>query len=519
MTLVKGETATDSAPGAMLTSQPKSVRPDDAIFSGPRTALFVTAVTLIGAALRLHMLSAPSLWIDEASSVGFVVMRWWSFLRLLWGGQGNMTLYYLLLRGWIHLGDSEFVVRSLSVLFGVVTIPAVYLLGQRVFDRATGITAALLLSVHSFHVHWSQEARAYSLLTLLLVLTMYALISALESKQDQRRWIVLAVAAALCVYAHIFAVLVLSAFALGVVFPRPFRVSRRNIILTAGMFAFLVAPMAAFVALNRNGSQISWIPQPKLSDISEFLELLTSQGGIFLVMIYLAMCALAVFYSTKVTRPDKESWTIRLLALWLVLPPLLTLAASLIKPVFFARYLSMCVPALVLLAARGITRLYEIPGVRRWAAWAALVLIVVLSGSGVSRYFRDRVIGISDWRSATDYVLQREQPGDGAVFFIPNTYPYRYYTHRAEIQHRVKEAPEILYPPTPGQPLSREEVMNVTNGHKRVWLILHIAVEHPRETAIMESTLGELFQLREKRVFTGEDPITIELYSRVQTEH
>ena len=86
MTLVKGETATDSAPGAMLTSQSKSVRPDGAIFSGPRTALIVTAVTLIGAALRLHMLAAPSLWIDEASSVGFAAMPWWSFLRLLWGG-------------------------------------------------------------------------------------------------------------------------------------------------------------------------------------------------------------------------------------------------------------------------------------------------------------------------------------------------------------------------------------------------------------------------------------------------
>ena len=52
-----------------------------------------------------------------------------------------------------------------------------------------------------------------------------------------------------------------------------------------------------------------------------------------------------------------------------------------IKPVFFARYLSMCVRALVLLAALAITRLYEIPGVRR-AASAAFVLIVVLSGIG-----------------------------------------------------------------------------------------------------------------------------------------
>ena len=31
-------------------------------------------------------------------------------LCTLWDYQGNMSLYYLLLRGWIHLGDSEFMV-------------------------------------------------------------------------------------------------------------------------------------------------------------------------------------------------------------------------------------------------------------------------------------------------------------------------------------------------------------------------------------------------------------------------
>ena len=100
-------------------------------------------------------------------------MSWLPFLRLLWSYQGNMTLYYVLLRAWIHLGDSEFTVRCLSVLFGVLTIPATYALGARLFDRATGLLAAVLLSVHSFHIAFSQEARGYSLLSLLLVLTSY----------------------------------------------------------------------------------------------------------------------------------------------------------------------------------------------------------------------------------------------------------------------------------------------------------------------------------------------------------
>src|SRR3984893_2313686 len=155
----------------------KQVNDQTTTFLTPaRTALVLIAATLLAAELRLHLLGIISLLIDEAASVHFAMMPWRPFLGLLWSYQGNMTLYYFLLRAWIHLGDSEFVVRSLSVLFGVLTIPAIYMLGMRLFDRATGVTAAALLSVHSFHIHWSQETRAYSLLTLLLVLTTYALI-------------------------------------------------------------------------------------------------------------------------------------------------------------------------------------------------------------------------------------------------------------------------------------------------------------------------------------------------------
>ena len=77
-------------------------------------AVTLSVTTIIGAALRLHLLAAKSLWIDEAASANFAVMRWPTFLRTLWGYQGNMALYYLLLRAWVHLGASEFAVRNLS---------------------------------------------------------------------------------------------------------------------------------------------------------------------------------------------------------------------------------------------------------------------------------------------------------------------------------------------------------------------------------------------------------------------
>src|SRR6202162_2143518 len=116
MNQVQGPTAIHSSPRTAPIIGSKTSSHERASASPLGMALILGTVTLVGAALRLHLLAARSLWIDEASSVHFATMPWWPFLRLLWGSQGNMTLYYFLLRAWIHLGDSEFVVRSLSVV-------------------------------------------------------------------------------------------------------------------------------------------------------------------------------------------------------------------------------------------------------------------------------------------------------------------------------------------------------------------------------------------------------------------
>lgn len=58
---------------------------------------------VIRAALRLHSLGAASLLIDEAASDRFATMPFREFLPTLWHYQGNMTLYYFMMRGWVHM--------------------------------------------------------------------------------------------------------------------------------------------------------------------------------------------------------------------------------------------------------------------------------------------------------------------------------------------------------------------------------------------------------------------------------
>jgi mannosyltransferase len=484
-------------------------RGDALNLSPARTALVLSGIVAISAVLRLHSLGAASLLMDEAASDLFATMPFSEFLHTLWHYQGNMTLYYFMLRAWVHIGDSEFMLRLPSMIFGVLTVAATYVLAARLFGRLTGLIAAALLSVHGFHIAFSQMARSYSLLLFLLLLTMYLLVSAMES-QSTRDWTLFAVAAALCVYAHIFAVLVLAAFAVAIIFSKPFHVEGRRILLVALVFEHLVAPMALFVLLHHS-DQLDFL-KPTWTDFNGFLHLVTGEGGTFLTILYLTLCVFA--FVPPGGGSEKESWALRTLGLWLVLPPLLTLAATPIKPLFAPYMLVMCVPGLIILGARGITNLLNASRAQRLAGAAACVLVIALSAVSTQRPAKYEYVPHADWRSAVAYLLEHQEPGDGVIFYIPNNYCYRYYVRRAEDEHYATTAPDTLYPPAQWQPLSPEEVNLVTASSKRVWLVQFLDFVHPERLAMVNSTLDQHFRLIERHVVPGQEPVTLDLYDQ-----
>jgi mannosyltransferase len=64
-------------------------------------------------------------------------------------------------------------VRLLSALFGVLTIPMVYVVGHQLFNKEAGLVGALILALSPFNVYYSQETRMYSLMVLLALLSLY----------------------------------------------------------------------------------------------------------------------------------------------------------------------------------------------------------------------------------------------------------------------------------------------------------------------------------------------------------
>jgi len=120
------------------------------------------------ALLMLLFLGEKSIWLDEALSISIARLDFASMWQMMSTMQIDQSLYHILLHFWASLGTSEFIIRSLSAVFALGTVPLVYLLGARSFGVSIGITGALLLAVNGSFIHYAQEARGYSLAILLI---------------------------------------------------------------------------------------------------------------------------------------------------------------------------------------------------------------------------------------------------------------------------------------------------------------------------------------------------------------
>jgi|GEM_PF-956726 len=73
----------------------------------------------------------------------------------------------------LSLGKNDVVLRLPSVLWGVLSVGAIYLMGKLLFGKKEGLFAAFLLCISPYHIRYSQEGRMYTLLVLAAILSMY----------------------------------------------------------------------------------------------------------------------------------------------------------------------------------------------------------------------------------------------------------------------------------------------------------------------------------------------------------
>src|SRR4051794_40094747 len=235
----------------------------------------IGALTALAFVLAFHELAEKSLVLDEASSLAWAREGAGGLWDVVSGKDPNGGIYYLLLNGWVRVfGDGEGAARALGAVAAGLSVPALAVLGARLFGWATGLVAALLLAVDAFFIEWAQTARFYSLVVLLVVLSTYFFIGELE-RPSRWGWVGYVLASSLAVYSHYFAAYVLFVQLLTLL------VLRRRAALTrrwlgAGIaIAALCAPEVVF-AIRKGTGGISWIADPRFHDV---LHLPTALAG------------------------------------------------------------------------------------------------------------------------------------------------------------------------------------------------------------------------------------------------
>lgn len=157
----------------------------------PAALVAMLLVLLLATGLRFYQLGTDSLWGDEIYEARVAERD----LRAFVAG-GDLAVRPFLTHFFLNLSRSEFAIRFPYALFGILGVATAYRVGKALFDDETGLMAALLLAVSTFHIRYSQEARSYSLTVLLVLVSLCCLLRALESNQ-LRDWAGFAAATAL----------------------------------------------------------------------------------------------------------------------------------------------------------------------------------------------------------------------------------------------------------------------------------------------------------------------------------
>ena len=144
-------------------------------------ALFL--IVIAGSALRIYGLDTKSLWVDELATWFFSID-----LNNFWSTDDvHPPLYPIFMNLFIGIfGESEIALRLPSTIAGILSIPAIYALGAKLYSEKEGIVAAMLMAVLQFPIWYSQEARANAILLFLCMMAFFYWIDLLRSIHDNK---------------------------------------------------------------------------------------------------------------------------------------------------------------------------------------------------------------------------------------------------------------------------------------------------------------------------------------------
>jgi mannosyltransferase len=470
-------------------------------------------IVLFGLALRVHDLEKESLWRDEVYSVNMALEK---FSEIIKTKDTNPPLYYLVLTRWMKVfGHSEGAVRFPSVIFGVVSIVLIYRHGKELFSESAGIVSAAILSVSTFHIYYSQEARAYSLMVCLALLSnlFYWRFGTRKKAAGVAGYIICSV---LLIYTHVYGLFViLSQNAHFAVFrwrkSNKEEVQGKEWLLIQGIIWLCFLPWVGILISQSIGVAKTdfWIQEPQIRDL--YKTIVAFIGHDKLVWLYLLLLfftfVMASFQRKREKGGVEESRSVAgdheiakgletsklmfLLMLFFCSVVLPFFISKTLAPIFVARY--TIVGAVALYLGIGFT-IAKVPW--RLLRHGLLFVIILLSVMNTwQRYYKP--ITREQWRDSAAYMDRNSMDGDLILFNTSGSVAaFKYYSDK----ETVKTIP-LTYSDSIRSRSNTEYVYAVLGEHERVWTVLNNFRNEENEA--LKEMLTEEYELEVEKKFRG----------------
>ena len=321
--------------------------------------------------LRSRYLSGE-FWMDEAITTG-ISLHPLSAIPGILRHDGNPPLFYMTLHVWMSLfGSSEAATHSLSLLFGVLTVPAGGWAAWSLFGRRAGIMAAVLFASNSWLTAYAQETRMYELMGLLGVLATAGFLHGFVFRRRRYLWL-FAIALTLMLYTHSWGTFFFAGSALSLIPTLLSSDDRRGVVRDA-VIAFVGAgilylPWVPNLLYQVAHTAAPWDSAPRFGAPVQISRDLLGGDRITILLVLAALIGLGPLF-TRAARRTRE-WTI----MWtLIALPVATLGlawvSSQVTPAWASRYFAPVLGAILLLIAWGCAR-------ARVVGVVAIVLAVV----------------------------------------------------------------------------------------------------------------------------------------------
>lgn len=403
--------------------------------------LLLLVFTLVAFGLRAYRLDHQPLRGDESFTIQFSAHGLDWLLPNIANVEPNPPLYYLLLHYWMEvLGQSEFVTRYLSLIFGVVSVAVIFQLGRAMKRPKVGALAALLLAINPFQVWHSQDVRNYTLWPVLSMAGLCFLLVALREGKT-KYWLGYTALTLLSLYAHyydLFMLLFHNLFVLAFIVwrwrqKRAFGLKLRRTtytwIATQAFLALAFGPWLLYgssrlVAITEGDSPRLWEVFFRCLTTFNLGETVPEWLPRALLPSLLILLVYALVHAFKTDR-----YHALFLILYIMVPSICLFAAAQARPLFRERYLNVVAPAYYVTFAWGLISARET--LRRWRAVplvAGIAFFCLTAAYSLNNhYFVSEYQKSPDWRGLSAYLGIETQPGDVIVLNYPDpTFSYYY---------------------------------------------------------------------------------------------